>query len=243
VVFNESEVLRAFRPVGIASAVPGQTIQAFYNDEHALTMGAKRVVVKTSAGTVGTNYTLTANSVPACINSPAVGSQILTGDQAGTDLASRPLWPALFITDITGNPSACAPADTGTCCDWQALNTPYGATCDLTESALPPDSACGVWKGAVRTVDKTRNPIKTTVTPDADPAKNNYNLGAGADPVPSGLVNQGYGAETRWDIDALKTAGVLQSGHTYRLQFMVHDGDQNKSGGDVGEACVNVAIP
>jgi hypothetical protein len=57
------------------------------------------------------------------------------------------------------------------------------------------------------------------------------------------LVNQGYGAETRWDIDALKTAGVLQSGHTYRLQFMVHDGDQNKSGGDVGEACVNVAIP
>jgi hypothetical protein len=24
---------------------------------------------------------------------------------------------------------------------------------------------------------------------------------------------------------------------------MVHDGDQNKSGGDVGEACVNVRIP
>jgi len=36
---------------------------------------------------------------------------------------------------------------------------------------------------------------------------------------------------------------VLQSGHTYRFQFMGHDGDQNKSGGDVGEACVNVAVP
>ncbi len=35
----------------------------------------------------------------------------------------------------------------------------------------------------------------------------------------------------------------LQPGHTYRLQFMVHDGDQNKTGGDVGQACVNVDIP
>jgi hypothetical protein len=26
--------------------------------------------------------------------------------------------------------------------------------------------------------------------------------------------------------------------HTYRLQFLVHDGDQNKTGGDVGQACV-----
>jgi len=35
----------------------------------------------------------------------------------------------------------------------------------------------------------------------------------------------------------------LIPGHTYRLQFMVHDGDQNKSGGDVGESCANGHIP
>jgi len=31
--------------------------------------------------------------------------------------------------------------------------------------------------------------------------------------------------------------GFIQ-GHTYRLYFMVHDGDQNKTGGDAGQACV-----
>ena len=34
----------------------------------------------------------------------------------------------------------------------------------------------------------------------------------------------------------------LQSGHLYRVQVMVHDGDQNQSGGDVGEACGIVNI-
>ena len=56
-------------------------------------------------------------------------------------------------------------------------------------------------------------------------------------------TNEGYGAEAKWSVDSLKAAGVLQSGHIYRFQFMVHDGDQNKVGGDVGEACVNIAIP
>jgi hypothetical protein len=32
----------------------------------------------------------------------------------------------------------------------------------------------------------------------------------------------------------------LQLGHTYRLQFMVHDGDQTRAGGDTGQGCVDV---
>jgi len=92
-----------------------------------------------------------------------------------------------------------------------------------------------VWKSAVKTVSGTT----VSVTPDADPPKNNWNLGAGADPVPAGLSNEGYGAEIIWDVAQLG----LQAGHTYRLQFMVHDGDQNKTGGDSGEDCVNVIIP
>jgi len=47
------------------------------------------------------------------------------------------------------------------------------------------------------------------------------------------LVNQGYGAEVRWDLSTLN----LVPGHQYRLYFMVHDGDQNKTGGDVGHDC------
>src|SRR6185436_172524 len=93
----------------------------------------------------------------------------------------------------------------------------------------------GTWKAAVRTVDKTRTPELVTVTPDADPAKNDWNLDGG-DPAPPGLVNQGYGAEVRWDASRLN----LIPGHTYRFYFMVHDGDQNKLGGDTGHGCANV---
>ena len=50
--------------------------------------------------------------------------------------------------------------------------------------------------------------------------------------------------EARWNVSDLSCNGVpLQKGHTYRMQFMVHDGDQNKTGGDVGQACATVIIP
>jgi len=43
----------------------------------------------------------------------------------------------------------------------------------------------------------------------------------------------------RWNVSGLG----LSAGHAYRLEFMVHDGDQNKSGGDAGESCMNVVVP
>ena len=128
-----------------------------------------------------------------------------------------------------------------------------------------PSEVFGTWKAAVRSVDKTANPFVSVVTPDADPAKNDWNLGSG-DPLPASLtsstnttqpmgmppmgmggmgtgmgmkgmgmngpMDEGYGAEVRWDL-------VLVAGHSYRIQVMVHDGDQNQVGGDSGEACVN----
>lgn len=36
---------------------------------------------------------------------------------------------------------------------------------------------------------------------------------------------------------------LVFKGHTFRMQFMVHDGDQNKTGGDVGQNCTIVSIP
>ena len=56
------------------------------------------------------------------------------------------------------------------------------------------------------------------------------------------LRNEGYGAEVRWNVDALIAAGQMVSGRAYRLQFMVHDGDQNKAGGDSGENCVDLNL-
>ncbi|PYL60090.1 MAG: hypothetical protein DMF24_11185, partial [Verrucomicrobia bacterium] len=166
------------------------------------------------------------------VTNPQVGSTFDSGDLAGVDISNRPMFPALFITDITD------PSTNPLAGDWQ-----YDGTCsDLAcsgRNGIPPHFVSGTWKGAVRLVDKTKNPPAITITPDSDPAVNNWNLGPGADQVPLGLTNQGYGAEVRWDIVRLwdKDGNPLQSGHTYRLYVMVHDGDQNNSGGDAGQMC------
>jgi hypothetical protein len=203
VTFNESTVLRVIDPSG---GFPYARIRLFYNDEHALTLGVRSVVVKTTMGTTITSYPVAPlNSDPGSATYPATGTNALTGDQSGLDPSGRPVWPVLYVTDVTNDPNSTAG-------DWQQGGTPWN-----------PTAIFGTWKAAVRTVDKTVTPNVVSVTPDADPAKNNWNLGGG-DPVPAGLSNEGYGAEVRWDV-------VLQPGHSYRIQVMVHDGDQNKGGG------------
>ena len=61
-----------------------------------------------------------------------------------------------------------------------------------------PDSYFAPRKAAVRVVDKTVNPPTATITPDPDPKMNNWNLGPGSDPVPTGLTDLGFGAEARF---------------------------------------------
>ena len=66
------------------------------------------------------------------------------GDLTGNDVAAgggRPLWPSLFITDLTVN------GPTSRAGDWQQGGI-----------GIPPHRVCGMWKAAVRTVDKTKNP-------------------------------------------------------------------------------------
>ena len=203
VSFNEDEVLRAIVPSG---GSPLASIRVFYNDEHALTLGVRSVV----AGGKSTDYPVSALVTdPDSVRYPQTGTNLLTGDQSGLDPSARPMWPSLFVTDITNDL-------TDRSGDWQQGGTPWN-----------PNVIFGSWKSAVRTVDGST----VSITPDADPAKNDWNL-PGGDTVPSGLKNEGYGAEARWDL-------VLIAGHSYRIQVIVHDGDQNKVGGDSGEACVD----
>src|SRR5262249_54051340 len=188
-------------------------------------------ITKTAGGTMMNSQSIAPTpAAPACVNDPATGLPV---GQGGTDTAGRPMAPSLFITDITGT-DPCTTQSTG-CQDWQCGTIP--------PTPIPPDGVCGTWKGAVKTINTTKIPTTITVTPDGDPAKNNYNLGMGSDPVPPGLVNQGFGAEVRWNVDDLIAAGTLQSGHSYRFQFMVHDGDQNKTGGDGEQRCVTGVVP
>src|SRR6266851_9864907 len=54
VVFNESAVLAKFSPAtgGATRIGSGLQIRMWYNDEHALTLGVRQVVVRNSAGTI-----------------------------------------------------------------------------------------------------------------------------------------------------------------------------------------------
>jgi len=211
VVFNESEVLRAIEGEGGA---PTATVRMFYNDEHALTLGVRSVIVKTAAGMTMTDFEVSPLATnPGSAVNPKTGTNELVGDNSGLDASLRPMWPVLYLTDVTSNPQSRAG-------DWQQGGRPVN-----------PNAIFGTWKAAVRTVDKTVTPNVVTITPDADPAKNSWNLGTGADPTPAGFKDEGYGAEARWNVPLL-------AGHSYRLQVIVHDGDQNKVGGDSGEACV-----
>jgi hypothetical protein len=120
------------------------------------------------------------------------------------------MWPALFITDITTNANNVSG-------DWQWGGSPVN-----------PTYVAGTWKGAVRTVDSTG----ASITPDADPTANHQDYGNGHTAPAGSLVKaENYGTEVRWDLR-------LEPGHNYRFQVMVHDGDQNKVGGDSGEACI-----
>jgi hypothetical protein len=233
VVFREPKLLAAIEPQGDVVATAGLTIKAWYTDDSPLLLGVRQVVVKTGSGKTKTNYDVSPYREDGVLY-PQVGTTAVDGDQAGTDTSScppfldlcdRPLFPALFLTDVTTNPGSTAG-------DWQSFGT-----------AIPPHAVFGPWTQAVRTVDKTRTPPRITVEPDDDgPSRNHWNI-PGGDPVPPGLNDEGYGAEVRWNVDDLVAAGLMRPGHTYRLQVMVHDGEQTKPGGNAAQGCTTVTIP
>ena len=145
-----------------------------------------------------------------------------TGDPACYDSAARPMRPTLYITDITQDPNCTAG-------DQQQGGPGYN-----------PIAVFGTWTYATES-GSAGTPVKPTGL-----TYNYWILGTGSDPIPasvntqcpctaqscpgSGLTGKGYGAEVRFE------AGLI-SGHTYRLQFIAHDGDQTQSA-DAGEACI-----
>ena len=238
VAFNESEVLR-FSQYDKAN----NRIELFYNDEHALALGVRSVKVN---GITTTYPVSPLPSSPNSVSPPMTGAPYYTPAQLGdvpatvtplnlaidqgtkspagapgsSDASGRPMFPSLFVTDITSDPTA----KSG---DWQNGGSP-----------VKPSAVFGSWKAFTESITST----SVTLTADSDPAKNNWNLAAGSDTPTVGfaaLKNEGYGAEARWNVADLG----LASGHAYRLYFMDHDGDQNKAGGDSGQACINVVIP
>jgi hypothetical protein len=147
----------------------------------------------------------------------------------------RPIPPALFYTDITNDLTSRAG-------DWQFGGKPY-----------LPQKVCGQWKNATKTITGTTTfgtynfAITVDTVTTLGQVKNyngaSWNFGSGSDPLPVDFLNPvplgqdhdfKYGVEVAWNLDELN----LDPLHTYRFQFTVHDGDQTKIGGDVGQACI-----
>jgi hypothetical protein len=230
-MFNESEVLVQVAPdVGTLADM----IRVWYNDENALLLGVSKVRVRASAQggfqeKAFPTATMTGSPAAHALD-PTVGATDLDGPYAGTDgsscaghpdLCDRPIFPSLFITDITADPTSRAG-------DWQSGG-----------KAVPAHEIFGSWKTATRTVDMTRSPPIVSLNVDSNPDRNHWQLSGGDAPSPAILdagvhLDQGYGTELRWSVSRLG----LARGHAYRVQVMVHDGDQNRAGGDAGEACV-----
>ena len=224
VAFNESEVLRAY---GRSSG----EIRMWYNDEHAMLLGIRQVYLDLPkpATDIFVNHAvaLMVGNPSSAIGSPGssrpqyvlTGLESLVGDGGAADPSGRPVYPAVFVTDITTD----ATLRTG---DWQQGGTAYR-----------PNEVFGTWKAAVLNLKySTTKLMSREFALDADPAKNHRNLGPGADLMPAGVPDEGFSSEVVWTLGGLG----LNPSHNYRLQFMVHDGDQNKAGGDVGQACMNI---
>lgn len=136
------------------------------------------------------------------------------GDLTAKDSNGFPFYPALFISDITSD-----------------SNNKSG---DAENGGTPhkPDEVFGAWKALGGPNPQPRN--FTSYPP---------NLGSGADTYPekSNVVfksggrghEMGYAAEIVWKVDNLG----LTDGHTYRAQFILHDGD---SQGDISEGCTTI---
>jgi hypothetical protein len=210
-------------------------------------------VQATVGGTTGQTFAIGTTSLPvvsfkANANYPA-GTAVIDTTLAYThasnpnlgtstpDVSGRPQYPALFLTDLTADSlSASNPAVwTG---NWQ-LN---GPTDNQITNAPFANDVFGTWS--------TASTASGTYTPLKPPASNNWNLGPGSDTPSAGfaaLGNEGFGTEVRWDVselpDMIDHEQSLMPGHTYGIQVMTHDGDQNKTGGDVGEFCTTITIP
>jgi uncharacterized repeat protein (TIGR01451 family) len=246
VVFNESTDAKA---ISLGGNPANPTVNYYYSDEHALTLGATSnggVVSPFAPAAYGTStnpysdYGLMSNGTPIAGRNP-----LRVGDLTAKDSLHRPIYPSAFVTDVTGISSSSAAYKAG---DWQNLNTPSTGT----NGAQAPGFIAGTWKvyagPSTSTGDPgSGNPLTVGTTNGLGPNADNYpgvNI-SGASSL------EKYTAETRWAAAGLMAWNPntstwepsLLPGHTYRVQVIAHDGDQNQSGGDVGEACQIISLP
>lgn len=189
---SEPNILYAMDPAPGTNVGPEGSIKIWYNDEHALTLGKGNITPYNSS-----NHVL----------NPSIG------DPTAKDDNGLPIYPSLFLSDITSDPNNRSG-------DAQNGGTPH-----------TPDEIWGTWLEAGGLDPQTQN--GTTLPPGSDPFPTESNI----------KFNDGYrrpreiryGAEIIWNVNNLK----LTPGHSYRAQFIIHDGDRL---GDIGMGCTTIKL-
>jgi hypothetical protein len=222
---SDSQVLRAYAP---QIAGPTDSLKVWFTDEKTPQLGVSKITYHGPTGNIVKTLPISEMKT----GGPESANPVLTGfgyaDEPdvhwrGTDTLGRPIFPAIFLTDITSDPNSNAG-------DWEVAGD--------NAKPYPPDAIFGTWKVTEKIFDSAWNPT-IQVGQNAD-TNNHWDLGPGSDPVPASAgSSEEFGTEARWEVSKLN----LQPGHTYRVEFMVHDGDATQVGGDVDQACGSIRIP
>lgn len=218
---DAGQVTRIGLPGTVVGPASGESLKLWYSGQHAMTLGVRKIEIKEGRNKSSISSPVSEMTVcPGSVLNPQFGSTPSSDDASGIDREGRPISPVLYITDVTSDASNREG-------DWQ-----HGGI------GLYPHSVYGAWKAAVKKINRGEQDTHIQFDPDRDPHKNGWNLGEGSDQPPDGTKDKGFGTECVWYIDNL---GLLD-GHTYRLQFMVHGGELQKSGSEAIEECATITI-
>ncbi len=142
------------------------------------------------------------------------------GDTAARDQHHLPYFPAIFLSDITSNPANLSG-------EVENGGTPY-----------KPDEIWGAWKPSGKPTDYDASQWNYLKLPQgADPFPSTSNLKTQSSTLFRRPRETSNGTELIWNVDSLN----LTAGHTYRVQIILHDGDQYW-GGDLGIACTTIQL-
>ena len=243
-------------------------IRVFASDETGLLLGANHAAANPDLDS--DDPTVNASTPVSGHTSADVKSPTLSvGDRELVDLATgggRPFHPSLYLTDLGTGPFVANVAKPG---DWQALGgggplqtAPYSSTGQLNPGANTPNRATGEWAIAKVVTTTTTSDVEsssTSPTMTNPTTKNSWadiiSIPGVGGTAPTSTTGENYKVQFQWDstrtADPLQAwdpsanggsggLGPLQTGHTYKAQVILHDGDH---GSDQSEACALLAIP
>jgi hypothetical protein len=248
---NENTSLITFSPAAPDVATINDRLILWYRDEHPLVLGVGNIEAQILGGTTKVFDIEPYPGLIASFAESVLGQSIKVGapwkfvDAANipdprfdaVDATGRPMFPSLFITDISFDTNSTAG-------DFENSGVP-----------IPPHEIYGQWKVLTKSVKADGTLEKYAQDPllsgtNSDPPGNlatdgsdHVSLGGSSNtPVVHPAVPiSGHGnhiTALSWDISKLS----MQTGNTYRVQFIVHDGDPSRAGGDVAEVCGTVQL-